>query len=309
MFGTRSNGHAANRSFRRRFMFDRLVITNSGQIQTDRNWFFLFSTIIVFTALVGGLLTSLFSKELSLGNDNFELVQLVAPVEQPVIEPEPPEPEEPTQQRVIQEQTVESAPTRHVERARTTRRVNMARTDETPPAVPEGVSTTPNTYKARPANRYFGLGKADIDHSEYAAGRLNNGGSSSGSGSASSSGSGESVAALKKPVPPPPPPPRKKTIAVKKSITRSLGVINGKATSLPKPRYPLTARAVRAEGKVSVKVLIDERGRVVSANALSGHPLLRNAAEAAARQAEFSPTLLSGEAVKVSGVIVYNFSV
>jgi TonB family protein len=289
-------------------MFERLVITNSGPIQTNRKWFFLFSAIIVCTALVAGLVSSLFAKELSLGNDNFELVQLVAPVEQPVNEPEPPAPEDPPQQRAITEQPVESAPTRHVERARTTRRVNMARTDETPPAVPKGLSTTPNTYKARPANRYFGLGKVDIDHPGYTAGRLNNGGSSSGSGSASSSGSDGSMAALKKPVPPPPP-PRKKTKAVKKSVTRSLGVINGKATNLPKPRYPLTARAVRAEGKVSVKVVINERGRVVSANAVSGHPLLRNAAEAAARQAEFSPTLLSGEAVKVSGVIVYNFVV
>ncbi|HET9786536.1 MAG TPA: TonB family protein, partial [Pyrinomonadaceae bacterium] len=106
-----------------------------------------------------------------------------------------------------------------------------------------------------------------------------------------------------------PPPPRRTITAAKKSITRSLGVINGKATSLPKPRYPSTALAIRAEGKVSVRVLINERGRVVSASAVSGHPLLRNAAEAAARQAEFSPTLLSGEAVKVSGVIVYNFVV
>lgn len=288
-------------------MFERLVITNSGPIQTERKWFFLFSAIFVCTALVGGLVTSLFSKELSLGNDNFELVQLVAPVEQSVIEPEPPAPEEPTQERVIKEQTVESAPTRHIERARTTRRVNMARTDETPPAVPKGLSTTPNTYKARPANRYFGLGNVDLDHAGYAAGRLNNGGSSRGSGSAASSGAGESVAATKEPVPPPP--PRRTITAVKKSITRSLGVINGKATSLPKPRYPSTALAIRAEGKVSVRVLINERGRVVSASAMSGHPLLRNAAEAAARQAEFSPTLLSGEAVKVSGVIVYNFVV
>ncbi|HEX6125277.1 MAG TPA: TonB family protein [Pyrinomonadaceae bacterium] len=290
-------------------MFERLVITNSTPMQTDRTWFFLSSALIVCAALVAGLVISLFSKELSLGNDNFELVELVAPVE-PVVEAEPPPPEEPPQTPVIEEQTVASAPTRRIERARTTRRVNMARTDETPPAVPKGVSTTPNTYKARPANRYFGLGKADIDHAGYAPARLTSGGSSSGSGSSSLSGLGQSVAAIKKTVPrPPPPPPRKKTPLVKKSVTRSLGVINGKARSLPKPRYPLTARAVRAEGKVSVKVLINERGRVVSANAVSGHPLLRNAAEAAARQAEFSPTLLSGKAVKVSGVIVYNFSV
>ena len=85
------------------------------------------------------------------------------------------------------------------------------------------------------------------------------------------------------------------------------GVLNGKATSLPKPAYPPAARAVKASGAVSVQVLINETGNVISANAVSGHPLLRAAAEAAARGARFSPTLLAGQPVKVSGVIVYNF--
>jgi TonB family protein len=86
-----------------------------------------------------------------------------------------------------------------------------------------------------------------------------------------------------------------------------MGVINGKATSLPKPAYPAAARAIQAEGQVSVHVLIDESGHVVSANATSGHPLLRNAAEAAARNARFTPTQLSGVPIKVSGTIIYNF--
>lgn len=85
------------------------------------------------------------------------------------------------------------------------------------------------------------------------------------------------------------------------------GVLNGKAISLPKPEYPPAAMAVRASGAVSVQVLIDENGYVISANAVSGHPLLRAASEAAARQATFSPTQISGQPVKVTGVIVYNF--
>ena len=85
------------------------------------------------------------------------------------------------------------------------------------------------------------------------------------------------------------------------------GVLNGKAVSLPKPAYPDAARAVRAGGTVVVQVLIDESGRVISANAVSGHPLLRNAAEQAARFAMFTPTLMDGQPVKVSGVINYNF--
>lgn len=85
------------------------------------------------------------------------------------------------------------------------------------------------------------------------------------------------------------------------------GVLNGKAVSLPKPPYPPAAKAVRASGSVSVQVLVDEKGNVISASAVSGHPLLRAAAAAAAREAKFSPTLLSGTPVKVSGVITYNF--
>lgn len=86
------------------------------------------------------------------------------------------------------------------------------------------------------------------------------------------------------------------------------GVLNGKAVSLPKPEYPAAALAVRASGTVNVQVLIDENGDVISATAASGHPLLRAAAVDAARLAKFTPTLLEGNAVKVSGVVTYNFA-
>lgn len=89
--------------------------------------------------------------------------------------------------------------------------------------------------------------------------------------------------------------------------TISGGTLNGRATSLPTPSYPAAARAVRAGGQVSVQVLVDESGKVVSASAVSGHPLLRSAAESAARGARFSPTVASGQPVKVSGVLTYNF--
>lgn len=85
------------------------------------------------------------------------------------------------------------------------------------------------------------------------------------------------------------------------------GVLNGKAISLPAPEYPAVAKQAKASGAVAVRVLVDENGGVVSAQAVSGHPLLQAAAVAAARQAKFSPTLLMGEPVKVTGVIVYNF--
>lgn len=90
--------------------------------------------------------------------------------------------------------------------------------------------------------------------------------------------------------------------------TISGGVLNGKATELPKPVYPAAAKAVRASGAVNVQVMVDENGKVTSASAVSGHPLLRQSAEMAARDAKFSPPILGGKAVKVSGIIVYNFT-
>ena len=86
------------------------------------------------------------------------------------------------------------------------------------------------------------------------------------------------------------------------------GVLNGKATSLPIPPYPPIARAANASGNVSVDVTVDEDGNVIAARAVSGHPLLQAASVAAARNAKFTPTKLSGQAVKVQGVLVYTFS-
>ncbi len=86
------------------------------------------------------------------------------------------------------------------------------------------------------------------------------------------------------------------------------GVLNGKASYLAKPPYPAPAKQIRAGGAVSVQVLIDEQGNVVSATAVSGHPLLRAVSVAAARQSKFTPTTLSKVPVKVTGVIVYQFN-
>lgn len=87
------------------------------------------------------------------------------------------------------------------------------------------------------------------------------------------------------------------------------GVLNSKATSLPRPDYPAEARAARAAGTVVVQVTVDEYGNVSAAKAVSGHLLLQQVSVNAALQAKFSPTFLMGEPVKVSGVITYNFVV
>ena len=102
--------------------------------------------------------------------------------------------------------------------------------------------------------------------------------------------------------PPPAPGPR----PILKPV--SGGVLNGTAILLPAPIYPDAAKRMRTQGTVTVDVVLDETGKVVSAIASSGPPILREAAVQAALKARFSPTKLSGQPVKVSGAINYKFS-
>ena len=102
----------------------------------------------------------------------------------------------------------------------------------------------------------------------------------------------------------PPPSPGPKPIL--KPV--SGGVLNGTAVYLPPPTYPEAAKRMRAAGVVAVDVVLDETGKVVAATASSGPAILRDAAVQAALKAKFSPTKLSGQPVKVSGVINYKFS-
>jgi TonB family protein len=85
------------------------------------------------------------------------------------------------------------------------------------------------------------------------------------------------------------------------------GVLNGKAISLPRPDYPADAKAAGAEGVVVIQVTVDEQGNVTEARAVSGPRMLQEVSVNAALQAKFSPTLIQGEPVKVTGVLVFNF--
>jgi TonB family protein len=87
------------------------------------------------------------------------------------------------------------------------------------------------------------------------------------------------------------------------------GVLNGKAISLPAPSYPEFARRAHTGGLVEVEVVVDENGKVISARALAGPPALRDVSVQAALRAQFSPTKLSGQPVKITGRINYNFTI
>lgn len=272
---------------------------NNAEENRQRGGFLLATFLLVGTVLSSGVLWSLFAKDLAMGNEGLELSAIIAPI--PAIENKPPAPAQRQQARprITQTVTAAEAPTRNAA---------VARIDETQPA-PKAVSVVPYTGKARP-NGEFSI-KEGIEFDPRGSGSGNE-------RSGENSTAGES-GIYQKPAPPemvekvPPPPPltikkKPEEAAQKPKLPVSLGVVNGKADKLPVPIYPAAAKAVSAVGNVDVQVLIDESGAVVSAKAVSGHPLLRDAAERAARAAKFSPTTLSKQPVKVTGVIVYKFS-
>lgn len=83
--------------------------------------------------------------------------------------------------------------------------------------------------------------------------------------------------------------------------------LRGKAISKPKPRYPDEAKKSKVSGAVKVDVVIDEKGRVIWARAVNGEPMLLEASRKAACRARYSPTIISGRAVKTQTSIRYNF--
>ncbi len=271
-------------------MLDQLVESKSHAAEdTKRSGFLLTTFVIMVSILLSAWLYSLFAKDYGMGADDLSLQTLVAP---PVVEEAPePEPEPEPEQR-------QRDPNVDI------RKEIIASMNEPPPKVPDKVSSVKSDIPPRDPNKFTIQGDrnysaANAPPPDY-KGPVNTSGTGSDSALPGGGGTGETG----RDTPPPPPPPKPKP----PSRPISGGVLNGKARSLPQPAYPPAAKAVRAAGRVTVQVVIDESGNVISASAASGHPLLKPAAVAAARRAKFSPTMLSGQPVKVSGVITYNFT-
>ena len=164
-----------------------------------------------------------------------------------------------------------------------------------PQIVPEKTSVTANKNLPVPDRGPYTIGDRDSGPVELGG---DGGFGSASNGQVAATGTGN----IEVGTPPP-------AVPVEKSVPRvvSKGVINGEALSLPRPIYPLLAKQLRIQGTVSVQILIDEAGKVISAKVVSGNPSLAPAARQAAFGARFSPTRLSDQPVKVSGVITYNF--
>jgi TonB family protein len=76
---------------------------------------------------------------------------------------------------------------------------------------------------------------------------------------------------------------------------------------LAEPIYPPLAHAALVVGRVVVKVEINEKGDVISATVISGHPLLKDASLVAARKCRFR--LKDNQEKSVTGTITFNFQI
>lgn len=261
-------------------MFNNLIESSSHAREYKRRGsFLLFTTSVYAVLLVLGGVASIYAYDARLDEQSLEIITLLPPVE---VVPEQSQPvSRPNQPRETSRN--DSGVT---ERATAMLSVNH------PEVVPPNISTTPNKNLPLPETGIVAF-----------TGRDRNAGAPSGPETPFTGRvvvpPAQIVTLPDNPPPPPEPPKPPRTI--------SKGVITGLAISLPKPNYPPMAKQIRLQGQVSVQVLVDEYGKVVSAKALSGHPLLTVEAQRAAMQARFAPTRLSDQPVKVSGVITYNF--
>jgi TonB family protein len=270
-------------------MFDKMIVSKADTAGSrGRSRYFLVSGLAVAALFLSAVVASIYAIDLDLGTEEFELSMMLAPVDPP--KPEPPAPDEPRNRNAVHRTELPS------------RVVNMQRVDELPVDAPSAVSVNPNRYLSRPPGE-FEINDIDSVGSNVPGEPGRQRGLGGPVGSSSLAGSEPTADdGIKVEMPPPPP-----VVKARPRTVVSGGVINGRATYLPTPPYPPAAKMINAVGAVSVQVMIDETGKVVSAKAVDGHPLLRAAAEKAAWQAKFTPTKLSNEPVKVTGVIIYNF--
>src|ERR1043166_3565783 len=250
-------------------MFENLVESGSHKEDAKRKGSFLLITLVVYLVLIAaGLIAGILMAPAYIDQQTLELTALIAPV--------PVQQQQPEKVEITKNVDVRKELIADVSRADLVPKTISAKASDVPP-VRKGVVTMVGSSNSNAV--------API---------------APGAGTGNIIPAGPAKVDIKDEPPPPPPKPTP-------HAPISGGVLNGKAIRLVQPTYPAMARTAHVSGQVSVQVLIDENGNVIAAHASSGHPLLQPAAVAAARASKFTPTKLSGQPVKVNGVIIYNF--
>lgn len=263
-------------------MFNNLIESSSHKREFKRRGsFFLFTTATYAMLFVIAGIASIYAYDARLEDQSLESITMLSPVELATTKPAP------VTHNAALQRSNNSSRQNYAERETAMASVNY------PEIAPDAISAKPNMSLPVPDTGAYRITGRDFDPGGLVA--TNTLGHTVGTDLSSRA----PVIDVGTPPPPVIPKPAPRLI--------SKGVLNGKALSLPKPDYPPLAKRMGLEGTVSVQVLIDETGRVISAKSLAGNPLLSAAAQKAALEARFSPTVLSEQAVKVSGVITYNF--
>ncbi len=266
-------------------MFTNLVESASHQREMARKGRFFLATLAGYALvfMFAGV-ASIYAYDAHLENQDLEMLVLIAPVDAPV---------EPTVARTTPVRT--SAPTPGNVNTLPERSDAIARIDD-PTKPPDTISATGSKVPEIPRGPYV-IGNKNTEGSGVYNPNLP-------VGPATGDNTGKPLVNVEDMTPPPPVKPDSPRVPP----VVSKGVINGQAISKPSPAYPPLAIKAHVQGLVSVQILVDEYGKVISARAMDGHVLLRQAAEQAAMRARFSPTKLSNVPVKVSGTITFNFT-
>lgn len=266
-------------------MFNNLIESDlHTKENARRSWFFLGTLVAYSLALMIAGVVSIYAYDAHLEEQTNEYsVTFIPPV--PPAEAPPHRQTEPRDN---------AGDTRRIPE----RTIAIARINESTKA-PDEISSAPPKVRELPASGPVAITGRDRDYGTTGITGSTTGSNNSTGGTPNAIKVEIEEAPPQRVAPKPPQPPQ---------VLKISQVLNGRAIYLPKPPYPQLARNAGIYGMVTVQVLIDESGKVMSAQAVSGHPLLRSAAAQAARQARFSATMLGDQPVKVSGVITYNFT-
>lgn len=269
-------------------MFSHLVESDlhAGEIKR-RGTFFLITMAAYAVVLMGVSVAGVYAYEAQIDDQQLELVALVPPDTE---EPKPPE--------------VEARP-RPVSPAPPLNNGGSRNAGGPPQPVPSSTSSDPTKISGPARSSTTQMPPTVPDNGNRAGGIVpgayNPGGDGTDTPPNRTGNPGDRLVAEE-----PPGAPKKAEPSPKQRIAY-IGPVNSRALQLPQPSYPAVAKVANIQGQVTVEILIDEGGRVISAHATSGHMLLRSESEKAALRARFSPTLLQDQPVKAKGVITFNF--
>ena len=263
-------------------MFTNLVESSADKSAFKRRSSFFLATVagyalFLFAAVIVGVLT--YDAQVEAQTTDMLVEMWIPPVDRA------PEVERPRDPAPVQRPRQANAP---VDRnVRVPERTEGITTINDPTRVPENIGTTPS--KVPPVTGIYRPSNRDVDPPPVTPPT---------SGCVSCDVAPPTVVETVTPPLPPKPPT---------TLRVSPPLILAKVIDLPKPLYPELAKRAGIQGAVNVQILIDETGKVVSAQAVKGSAMLTTAAVDAARRARFSPTKLGDQPVKVQGVITYNF--